>query len=556
MGNRCCKKSNERPSDRPLVIQGKKTDPSFGPSMGMMGNHMNGGMGHMGPGGDSRYTPDPYRGAVRGGQAGADIIRTRNTTAHQSSTRRRIVVGVYSYEAREQSDVSFRKGDRMEVLDDSESDWWRVLHLTTRQEGLIPWNFVAEERSVESEDWFFDHISRKEADKLLLSDENPRGTFLVRPSEHNPQGYSLSVKDWEEQRGYHVKHYKIKPLDNGGFYIATNQTFPSLPALVLAYTNADNAKEAAISIPQLVRACRKPRPRMFDLSNETSKGKNWEIPLEDIDIREKLASGNFGTVCLGLWKGKTEVAIKKLNKSDVKSINDFKQEAKIMKTVRHEHLLALLGICQTDDELYIITEYMKNGALLDYLHMKGKMLKKTDLYGFAEQIASGMVYLEEQKYIHRDLAARNVLVDEMFGAKICDFGLSRAIQDDIYESRSRVCAVKWTAPEALEFQKYTHKSDVWSYGIVLHEIFSLGKVPYPGMKSSEMIDNLRNGHRMAKPDLSSEETYELMLKCWAWDKDNRPEFKEIHEFMKKICDDGYMSSNMDVEENAPLLDKN
>lgn len=85
--------------------------------------------------------------------------------------------------------------------------------------------------------WFFENVSRKEADKLLLANENPRGTFLVRPSEHNPNGFSLSVKDWEESRGYHVKHYKIKPLDNGGYYIATNQTFPSLPALVMAYSS-------------------------------------------------------------------------------------------------------------------------------------------------------------------------------------------------------------------------------------------------------------------------------------------------------------------------------
>lgn len=85
--------------------------------------------------------------------------------------------------------------------------------------------------------WFFENVSRKEADKLLLAEDNPRGTFLVRPSEHNPNGYSLSVKDWEETRGYHVKHYKIKPMDNGNYYIATNQIFPSLQALVMAYTS-------------------------------------------------------------------------------------------------------------------------------------------------------------------------------------------------------------------------------------------------------------------------------------------------------------------------------
>lgn len=85
--------------------------------------------------------------------------------------------------------------------------------------------------------WFFENVSRKEADKLLLAEENPRGTFLIRRSEHNPNGFSLSVKDWEETRGYHVKHYKIKPLDNGGYFIATNQTFANLQSLVMAYSS-------------------------------------------------------------------------------------------------------------------------------------------------------------------------------------------------------------------------------------------------------------------------------------------------------------------------------
>ncbi|KAF3424684.1 hypothetical protein E2986_03761 [Frieseomelitta varia] len=182
-------------------------------------------------------------------------------TAH-SQRSNKIVVALYNYTARESTDVSFVKGDRMEVLDDSEPDWWKVLHLTTLQEGLIPWNFVAVERSVESEDWFFENVSRKEAGKLLLVDENPRGTFLVRPSEHNPRGYSLSVKDWEEGRGHHVKHYKIKPLDNGGFFIATNQTFPTLPALVMAYSKITDltGMQGREVIEQINKGYRMPKP--------------------------------------------------------------------------------------------------------------------------------------------------------------------------------------------------------------------------------------------------------------------------------------------------------
>ncbi|RZC39013.1 tyrosine-protein kinase Src64B, partial [Asbolus verrucosus] len=170
----------------------------------------------------NRYTPDPQR-------SHADIIRPRPTpTRPPLSVKGRIVVALYNYEARDSSDVSFKKGDRMEVIDDSEGDWLNVIHLITKVEGYIPGNFVAAELSVESEE--------KEAEKLLLAEENPRGTFLVRPSEHNPNGYSLSVKDWEEIREYHVKHYKIKPLDNGGFYISTNKTFLTLVELVNAYT--------------------------------------------------------------------------------------------------------------------------------------------------------------------------------------------------------------------------------------------------------------------------------------------------------------------------------
>ncbi|XP_026481737.1 tyrosine-protein kinase SRK3-like [Ctenocephalides felis] len=278
-----------------------------------------------------------------------------------------------------------------------------------------------------------------------------------------------------------------------------------------------------------------------------------QIPLKKIEFHEKLASGNFGTVHRGLWKGRTEVAIKKLDKADMKSINDFEQEASIMKTMRHKNILSLLGICQTKEELYIITEYMKNGSLLNYLRKVGETLNKADLYEFAEQIACGMVYMEEQKYIHRDLAARNVLVDNLFRAKICDFGLTRAIQDEIYESRSRVCAVKWTAPEALQFQKYSHKSDIWSYGIVLHEIFSLGKIPYPGTNGLEILDHLRNGYRMSKPDLASAETYELMMKCWDWDEDKRPEFKQIHEFIMNICVNENMLNGIYINEDSFAL---
>lgn len=145
--------------------------------------------------------------------------------------------------------------------------------------------------------WFFENISRKEAEKLLLGDENqPRGTFLIRPSEHNPNGYSLSVKDWEAHRGYHVKHYKIKPLDNGGFYISTNKTYDSLPELVMAYSSKLNhchsfdfyyyhfvLTENAYGLCHVLsKPCRKPEPTMWDLA-PTYRDK-WEISRDEIQL--------------------------------------------------------------------------------------------------------------------------------------------------------------------------------------------------------------------------------------------------------------------------------
>ncbi|KAF4526640.1 hypothetical protein B566_EDAN015274 [Ephemera danica] len=139
--------------------------------------------------------------------------------------------------------------------------------------------------------WFFSKIGRKEAERLLLAEDNPRGTYLVRGSEHNPSGFSLSVKDWDETRGHHIKHYKIKPLDNGGFYIATTQTFASLQALVQSYT-----KNALGLCHVLSRPCPHPKPVMWDLSPQLRD--RWEIDRNEIKLVKKLGQGNFGEVCV------------------------------------------------------------------------------------------------------------------------------------------------------------------------------------------------------------------------------------------------------------------
>ncbi|KAG5872576.1 hypothetical protein JTB14_035556 [Gonioctena quinquepunctata] len=376
--------------------------------------------------------------------------------------------------------------------------------------------------------WFFENISRKEAEQLLLAEENTRGTFLVRPSEHNPSGYSLSVKDWEELRGFHVKHYKIKPLDNGGFYISTNKTFETLAELVSAYT-----KNAYGLCHVLAKPCKKPQPTMWVLG--PAYRDKWEISRSEITLLRRLGKGYFGEVHYGKWRDSTEVAVKTL-KEGTMSTAAFLEEAAIMKKFRHKRLVALFGVCSEEEPIYIVQEYMSKGSLLEFLRKEeGKKLEFEELIYIAFQVGSGMEYLESKQLIHRDLAARNVLIGENNIAKICDFGLARVIEGNEYcpKQGSRF-PVKWTAPEAITHLKFSIKSDVWSYGIFLMELFTYGQVPYPGLHGREVIELIEKGYRMPKPTSHHvpDEIYQIMLSCWDSNPEKRPTFEFLTHYFE------------------------
>ncbi|KAA0191174.1 Tyrosine-protein kinase Abl [Fasciolopsis buskii] len=273
----------------------------------------------------------------------------------------------------------------------------------------------------------------------------------------------------------------------------------------------------------------------------------WEIDRNEILMRQKLGCGQYGDVYEAIWKRlNTVVAVKTLKQDVNLNVNDFLKEASIMKKLRHRNLVQLLGVCTREPPLYLITEYMSNGNLLNYLRTRspGELTPPVLLY-MAVQIASGMSYLEANNFIHRDLAARNCLVGERHLIKVADFGLARYMQrQDTYTARNGAkFPIKWTAPEGLAYYVFSSKSDVWAFGVVLWELATYGLSPYPGVELHDVYHILEKGYRMERPHGCPEAVYAVMLRCWAWEASLRPSFAEVHAELERM----YNTMNIEAE---------
>jgi len=437
-------------------------------------------------------------------------------------------VALYDYDARTTDDLSFKKGEQLFILNSTEGDWWEARSIVTQKSGYIPSNYVAPNDSVQCEEWFFGKIGRKDSERLLLNHNNMRGTYLIRESETAQGSFSMSILDDSPDKGPNVKHYRIRKLDSGGFYITARAKFDSLKSLVDHYRGgADGLCCRLVSSCPLLE-----KPQTVTIARDV-----WEINREELQLDKKLGQGMFGEVWKGKWNGKTEVAIKTL-KTGTMSPDAFLDEAKIMKLLRHDKLVSLYAVV-SQEPIYIITEYMCNGSLLDYLKDGiGKHSKLPEQIDMAAQIASGMAYIERSNYIHRDVRAANILVGKNQNCKVADFGLARLIVDDEYSARHGAkFPIKWTAPEAALYGKFTIKSDVWSFGVLLTEIVTKGRIPYPGMMNREVMEKVELGYRMGNPMIAPNEKcpdslYELMLNCWDSIHNRRPTFEYIQGFLE------------------------
>ncbi|XP_076001135.1 ephrin type-A receptor 4-A-like [Genypterus blacodes] len=276
-----------------------------------------------------------------------------------------------------------------------------------------------------------------------------------------------------------------------------------------------------------------------------------EIDVSSIHIERVIGMGEFGEVCSGRLRvqGKREiyVAIKSLKAgySD-KQRRDFLSEASIMGQFDHPNIIRLEGVVTRCRPLMIITEYMENGSLDAFLRKHDGQFTVIQLVGMLRGIASGMKYLSDMNYVHRDLAARNILVNSNLVCKVSDFGLSRVLEDDpeaAYTAREAAATylspggkipIRWTAPEAITYRKFTSASDVWSYGIVMWEVVSYGERPYWDMNNQDVIKAIEEGYRLPAPMDCPVVLHQLMLDCWERERTDRPTFSQILNMLDKL----------------------
>uniref|UniRef100_A0A4W5LXY9 Ephrin type-A receptor 7 n=1 Tax=Hucho hucho TaxID=62062 RepID=A0A4W5LXY9_9TELE len=289
-----------------------------------------------------------------------------------------------------------------------------------------------------------------------------------------------------------------------------------------------------------------------------------EIEASRIKLEKIIGSGEFGEVCYGRMRlpGKRDipVALKTLKAgySD-KQRREFLAEASIMAQFDHPNIIHLEGVVTRSKPVMIITEYMENGSLDSFLRRHDGQFTIIQLVGVLRGIAAGMTYLADLGYIHRDLAARNILVNSNLVCKVSDFGLSRVLEDDpdaAYTTSGGKIPIRWTAPEAIAYRKFSSSSDVWSYGVVMWEVMSYGERPYWNLTNRDVIKSVEEGYRLPAPMSCPGALHTLMLDCWQKDRNERPRFCQIVTVLDKLIRNPENLKSMDtLLGTPPMMDR-
>ncbi|XP_038258811.1 tyrosine-protein kinase SYK isoform X2 [Dermochelys coriacea] len=434
--------------------------------------------------------------------------------------------------------------------------------------------------------WFHEKISREESEHRVLLGTRTNGKFLIRERDNNgsyalcllSEGKVLHYRIDRDKTGklsipdgkkfdtlwQLVEHYSYKPdglqrvltipcarLGSENANIIFDTRPPPLPGTHPKFHPSIPHDDSASFNPYVLQRTRalmgaEQGDQRDALPMDTEvyespyadpeeiKPKNVSLDRKLLSLEEgELGSGNFGTVKKGLYmmkKGAKPVAVKILkNENNDPAVKDeLLREANVMQQLDNPYIVRMIGICEAESWM-LVMEMAELGPLNKFLQ-KNRHVKEKNITELVHQVSMGMKYLEENNFVHRDLAARNVLLVTQHYAKISDFGLSKALASDenYYKAQSHgKWPVKWYAPECMNFYKFSSKSDVWSFGVLMWEAFSFGQKPYKGMKGSEVAQMIERGERMESPEACPSEVYDLMKLCWTYKIDDRPGFSAV-----------------------------
>uniref|UniRef100_A0A8C1VM46 Tyrosine-protein kinase n=1 Tax=Cyprinus carpio TaxID=7962 RepID=A0A8C1VM46_CYPCA len=418
------------------------------------------------------------------------------TAQEEADPQEEVVIALYDFEALEPHDLTLMKGEEYVILEKCDVNWYKARN-KHGEEGYIPSNYVTEKESdtLEQFIWFCKNVNRNKAEEQLRK-EAKDGGFMVRVSS-NTGTYTVSLYTRNTGDGAAtVRHYQIKETNGSPkqFYLAEKYIFNSIPELIEYHKH--NAAETAYVC---VCVC----------------ADKWEINPSELTFMKELGSGQFGVVRLGKWRAQHKVAIKTIREGAM-SEDDFIEEAKIMMNLSHRNLVQLYGVCTQQKPIYLVTEFMELGCLLNYLRQRRGTLGSQDLLGICHDVSQGMQHLEQNGFIHRDLVRKHTHTEPNKAVKtLASVFFCRYVLDDQYWSSSGAkFPVKWSAPEVFNFCKYSSKSDVWSFGVLMWEVFTEGKMPFEHNQNHEVVMMVTQGHRLYRPQKAAPHIYSIMKMCW------------------------------------------
>ena len=328
--------------------------------------------------------------------------------------------------------------------------------------------------------------------------------------------------------------WKINKSSDGKYFFNSAIMFDSLSKLIAHHSehidyHTKTMVQRTPCVPSEVH-------RTAGLSKETNKA--WKIQRSSLKLCVKIDTGNFGEVWEAMWNNTTPVIVNTLNSGTI----DFLKEATVMKQLRHRNVVQLYAVCVEEGPIYEVMEPTKHGNLRDFLRRNGRNLRPTQLINMGAQVAAGMAYLEKNSYVHGNLAAKSVFVSEHLICRIGQLGIISTYSKEAREEFIRSNA-RWFAPEVLNKFPSTTKSDVWSFGILLYEVVTYGRIPYPGISNCQLLETLQAGYRMHCPTGCPDQLHKIMMKCWHKDADSRPTFETLQWQLEQFFVDNVLYSS-------------